>query len=159
MLYGSDNVIPLPTDDYRRFLGGLEQAVRTIDELRRNLSRLSLQIGSRPDNWRVDSTRAAMGLGKVQRELKYLGDNITANRVDSYIWRLEFDVGCTEVERKISLVRAAMSEISEAAGPGAFSQGSRRFRSAAARLVHELDNLRGLVIDEFPVISHVASAR
>ena len=158
MLYGTDNVIPLPTDDYKRFLGGVAQAVKSIDELRRNLSRLSVQVGSRPGNWQVDSTRAAMGLGRVQKVLKYLRDNMTANRVDSYVWRLEFDAGCMEVERKISLVRAAMNEVGEATGRATFSQGSQRFRSAAERLVPELDNIRRLVIDEFPVISHVASA-
>jgi hypothetical protein len=158
MLYGSDNVIPLPTDDYKRFLSGVAQAVNSIDELRRNLNRLSLQVGSRPGNWRVDSTRAAMGLGRVQKGLKYLRDNMTPNRADSYVWRLEFDAGCTEIERKISLVRAAMSEVGEATGRATVSQDSQRFRSAAERLVPELDNIRRLVIDEFPVISHIASA-
>jgi hypothetical protein len=159
MLYGSDNVIPLPTDDYRRFLSGVEQAVTSIEELRENLSRLSRQAGFGPGNWRVDSTGAAMGLGRVQTKLKYLRDNITANRVDSYIWRLEFDVGCAEVQRKISLVQAAMSEVSEAARSGAFSRGIQRFRSAAERLVPELDNIHGLVVDEFPVVSRVTSIR
>jgi CHAT domain len=158
MLYGSDNVIPLPTGDYKQFLSGVAQAVNSIDELRRNLNRLSLQVSSRPGNWRVDSTRAAMGLGRVQKGLKYLRDNMTPKRVDSYIWRLEFDVGCTEIERKISLVRAAMSEVGEGIGRATVSQDSQRFRSAAERLVPELDNIRRLVIDEFPVISHIASA-
>jgi hypothetical protein len=158
MLYGSDNVIPLPTDDYKRFLGEAAQAVMSIDELRRSLSHLSLQLGSRPEDWRVDSTPAAMGLGKVQKRLKYLRDNMTMNRVDSYIWRLEFEVGYTEVERKISLVRAAMSEVGEAVGPRAYSQRSQRFRSAAERLAPELENIRRLVTGEFPVISSVASA-
>jgi hypothetical protein len=158
VLYGSDNVIPLPTDDYKRFLSEVAQAVRSIDELRRNLSRLSLQLGSRPEDWRVDSTRAAMGLGKVQKGLKYLRDNMAIHRVDSYVWRLEFDAGYTELERKISLVRAAMSEVGEATGPRTYSQRSQRFRSAAERLAPELDNIRRLVIGEFPVVSRVASA-
>lgn len=157
MLYGSDNVIPLPTDDYKRFLADVAQAVRSIDELGRSLSRLSLQFGSRPENWRVDSTRAAMGLAKVQKGLKYLRDNMTMNRVDSFVWRLEFDAGCTEMERKISLVRSAMSEVGDATGPASFSRSSRRLRSAAERLKPELDNMRKLVIDEFPVISRMAS--
>ncbi len=150
MLYGSDNVIPLPTDGYRRFLNGVEQAVTSIEELRRNLSRLSMQVGSRPDNWRVDSTLTAMGLGRALRGLAYLGDNLAPHRVDSYIWRLEFDVGRAEVDRKISMVRAAMSEVSEAAGPAAVSRASLRFRAAAERLLPELDNMHRLVRDEFP---------
>jgi hypothetical protein len=83
---------------------------------------------------------------------------MTPNRVDSYVWRLEFDAGCTEIERKISLVRTAMSAVGEATGRATVSQDSQRFRSAAERLVPELDNIRRLVIDEFPVISHIASA-
>jgi len=157
MLHGSDNVIPLPTDDHRRFLSGVEQAVTSVEELRRNLSRLSTQVGSRPENWRVDSTLTAMGLGKAQRGLRFLGDNMTPHRADSYVWRLQFDLGRTDVEGKISLVQAAMSEISEASGPTAFSRASRRFRADAERLLRALDNIHGLVLEEFPVRAPAAA--
>jgi CHAT domain len=159
MLYGSNNVIPLPTDDYKRFLSDVGQAMKSIEELRRNLARLLLHSGSQPDNWRVDSTRAAMGLGIVQRGLRYLRDNAVPTRVDSYLWRLQFDASYKEVERKISLVRDSMTELSQAAGSAAFSRGSQRFRSASQRLMPELDNISKLVFNEFPALQHHSAAR
>jgi hypothetical protein len=158
MLYGLDNVIPLPTNDYKRFLSDVGQAVKSIEDLRRNLARLSLQVGSHSGNWQVNSTRAAMGLGKVQKTLKYVRDNAAATRVDSYVWRLQFDTSYKEVERKISLVRTSMASLGEAAGPAAFSRGSERFQTVSQHLIQELDNIRSLVLGEFPVVSDAAVA-
>lgn len=153
MLYGSDNVIPLPTEDYLRFLGNVRQATRRMQELRRNLARLSLQAGGPSGNWNVDSTRTAMGLGKVHSGLRYLRDNATATRADSYLWKLQFDIAYRDFERKLADVRACMTELNEARGSTALSRSSQRFKSAAPRLISELDNIRRLVVDEFPAVS------
>jgi CHAT domain len=158
MLYGSDNVIPLPTSDYMRFLDKVRQSVKWIEELRRNLARLSVQAGALPGSWSVDSTRTAMGLGKVQTGLRYLRDNSITTRTDSYLWRLEFNAAYQEFEHKLTAVRAYMAELNDATGPASFSRSNQRFISAAPRLISELDNIRNLVLDEFPAISDAVSA-
>ena len=153
MLYGSDNVIPLPTDDYVRFLSNVRQAARRMQELQRNLARLSLQAGESSGKWNVDSTRTAMGLGKVQSGLRYLRDNATATRAESYLWRLQFDISYRDLERRLAEVRDCMTELNQARGPTALFRGSQRFKSAAPRLISELDNIRRLVFDEFPAVA------
>ena len=153
MLYGSDNVIPLPTGAYLKFLGQVKQAAKRVEELQRNLRLLSMQAGTEPGNWPVVSTSTAMGLSKVQRGLRHVRDNATATRAESYLWRLEFDVAYRKFESKLSEVRDCMTELNQARGPTALSRGSQRFRSAAPRLISELDNMRRLVIDEFPAVA------
>ena len=153
MLYGSDNVIPLPTEDYLRFLGNVRQATRRMQELRRNLARLSLQTDGPSGNWSVDSTKTAMGLGKVHSGLRYLRDNATASCAESYRWKLQFDIAYRDFERKLAEVRACMTELNAARGPTALSRSSQRFKSAAPLLISELDNIRKLVVDEFPAVS------
>jgi hypothetical protein len=152
MLYGSDNVIPLPTEDYMRFLGNVRQATRRMQELRRNLARLSLQADGPAGNWNVNSTKTAMGIGKVQSGLRYLRDNATPTRAESYLWKLQFDIAYRDFERKLGEVRACMTEVNAARGPAALSRSSQRFKSAAPLLISELDNLRRLVVDEFPAV-------
>lgn len=153
MLYGSDNVIPLPTGDYLKFLSRVRQAAKRADELRRNLRLLSMQAGTEPGNWPAVSTSTAMGLGHVERGLRYVRDNATATRAESYLWRLEFDVAYRKFESKLFEVRDCMTELNQARGPTALSRGSQRFRSTAPRLISELDNMRRLVIDEFPAVA------
>jgi hypothetical protein len=153
MLYGSDNVIPLPTGDYRQFLGRARQAAKRVEELRRSLRLLSMQAGTEPGNWLVVSTSTAMGLSQVERGLRYVRDNATATRAGSYLWRLEFDVAYRRFESRLSEVRDCMTELNQARGPTALSRGSQRFRSEAPRLMSELDNMRRLVINEFPVVA------
>lgn len=156
MLYASDNVIPLPTSDYVRFLDNIKASVNRIEELRKNITRLSVQVGARPGNFSVDSTRAAMGIGKVRNGLRYFRDNLTVARADSYLWKLEFEAAYNEVGHRLTEVGTCMAELSQAGGSAAFSQSCQRFRSVAPSLISELDNIRRLVIDEFPAVSHAA---
>ncbi len=94
-----------------------------------------------------------MGLGKVQTGLRYLRDNATATRAESYLWRLQFDISYRDFERRLAEVRVCMTELNEARGPTALSRSSQRFKSAAPLLISELDNIRKLVVDEFPAVS------